>query len=213
MDQLKVRDYTHNQIELRAAAILAQTFPGGLSIPIEIDFLVQRHESVDHIIPSLHLEEKFDVAAVLVRKPGGRFDILVDEDSYNYQPFRANFSIAHECGHIILHPRICQKCQNLDEALRIHMALRYDYKFVERAANRFASAVLMPASTLSRDVSHLYQGLAPQNNFDEDAVFHKLRSFLANKYCVTMKPMEIRLKELRLEQRIRTALKNQSPYL
>ena len=213
MDRLKVRNYSHEEIELRAATILAQTFPGKISIPIDIDFLVQRHGSVDHIIPSPLLEEKFDVAAVLVRKSDGRFDIFVDEASYYSQPFRANFSIAHECGHIVLHPKICQECQNLDEAIRIHTALRYDYRFVERAANRFASAVLMPASTLSVDVSNLYQGLAPKNRYDDDKVFHQLRFFLAKQYCVTPMPMEIRLKELKLEQRIRAALKNQSPYL
>ena len=168
---------------------------------------------MDDIIPASGLELKFDVAAVLICKPEGRFDILVDQDSYNYQPLRANFSIAHEFGHIVLHPRFWGKCKTTDDTVHFHKSIKHDYRYVERAANRLASAVLMPASTLSLDVSNLYQGLAPQNNYDDDKVFHQLWSFLAKKYRVTVKPMEIRLKELKLEQRIRTALKNQSPYL
>ena len=213
MDPAKLRRYSHIDIERRAAAVLAEAFPSAISVPIDIDLLVQRHELMDDIIPASQLELKFDVAAVLIYKPEGRFDIFVDQDSCNYQQRRANFSIAHEFGHIVLHPRIWRKCKTIDDTVRFHMSIKYDYIDIERAANRFASAVLMPASTLSLDVSKFYQGLAPQNNYDEDTVFHKLRFFLSKKYSVSIDAMKYRLKELRLEQRIRTALKNQSPYL
>ncbi len=213
MDRPKIQRYDDHEIERKAALVLKNAFPQDLPIPIDIDLLAECHELMDNIIPASGLDLKFDVAAVLICKPEGRFDILIDQDSCNYQPLRANFSIAHEFGHIVLHPRIWGKCKTIDDTVHFHKSIEHDYKYVERAANRLASAVLMPASTLSLDVSKLYQGLAPQNNYDDDAVFHKLRSFLANKYSVTTKPMEIRLKELKLEQRIRTALKNQSPYL
>ena len=213
MDRPKIQRYDHSEIERKANLVLKNAFPEGLPVPIDIDLLTERHELVDDIIPASSLELKFDVAAVLVYKPEGRFDILVDQDGYNRQPLRANFSIAHEFGHIVLHPRIWRKCKTINDTVRFHMSIKYDYRYVERAANRLASAVLMPASTLSVDVSNLYQSLAPQNNYDDDTVLHKLRFFLAKKYCVTMEPMKIRLKELRLEQEVRTALKNQSPYL
>ena len=213
MDRPKIHRYDNHEIERKANLVLKNAFPEGLPVPIDIDLLTERNELVDDIIPAKQLELKFDVAAVLVHKPEGRFDILVDEDSYNHQPLRANFSIAHEFGHIVLHPRIWRKCKTVDDAVRFHMSIKYDYKHVERAANRLASAVLMPASTLSVDVPNLYQNLAPQSNYDDDKVLHQLRFFLAKKYCVTIKPMEIRLQELRLEQKIRAALKDQCPYL
>ena len=213
MDPAKLRRYSHIDIERRAAAVLAEAFPSAISVPIDIDLLAQRHELIDHIIPTLFLEEKFDVAAIAVSKPDGHFDILIDDGNYNYQPFRANFSIAHEFGHIVLHSNICRKCQNLEEAVKMQMALKYDYRFVERAANRFASAVLMPDPKMRQDVSELYQNLAPKTKYGEDLLFHQLCSFLSRKYCVTTKPVEIRLKELKLQEQIHAALKAKSPYL
>ena len=213
MDPPRIQRYDASEIERKANLVLKNAFPEDLPVPIDIDLLTERHELVDDIIPASLLELKFDVAAVLVAKPAGRFDILVDEEGYHRQPLRANFSIAHEFGHIVLHPRIWGTCKTIDDTVRFHMSIRYDYRHVEWAANRLASAVLMPASTLSLDISSLYQSLAPQNRYDDDEVFHKLRFFLATKYRVTMEPMKIRLKELGLEQRIRAALKNQSPYL
>ena len=213
MDSAKVTRYSDKAIELRAAVVLAKAFPTGISVPVDIDLLTQRYESVDDIVPMQFLELKFDVAAVLLSKPKGRFDILVDEDNYVKQPLRANFSIAHEFGHIVLHPGIWRKCKTIDDVVKVHISIKYDYSHLEWAANRFASAVLMPGSKLRQDVSDLYQGLAPKSRYDEDLLFHQLCSFLARKYRVTPKPMEIRLKELKLQEQIRTALKAKSPYL
>ncbi len=212
MDRPNIHRYDDHEIERKADLVLKKAFPNALPVPIDIDLLTERNELVDDIIPASRLELQFDVAAVLICKPKGRFDIFVDQDTCNHQPLRANFSIAHEFGHIVLHPRIWGKCKTIQDAVDFHKAIEYDYSHVERVASRFASAVLMPASTLSVDVSNLYQSLAHQNNYNDDAVFHKLRFFLAKKYRVSIEPMKIRLKELRLEQRIRAALKKQSPY-
>ena len=122
MDPAKVRRYSHIDIEQRAAAVLAKAFPTGISIPVDIDLVAQRHESVDDIVPIQFLELKFDVAAVLLSKPKRRFDILVDEDNYVKQPLRANFSIAHEFGHIALHSSIWQKCRSIDDVVRVHLS-------------------------------------------------------------------------------------------
>ena len=84
MDPAKVRRYSHIDIEQRAATVLAEAFPSAISVPIDIDLLVERHELVDDIIPSLFLEEKFGVAAATVSKLNGHFDIFVDEDNSNY---------------------------------------------------------------------------------------------------------------------------------
>ena len=213
MDPTKVRRYSHKAIELRAAAVLAEAFPSAISVPIDIDLLVQRHELVDDIVPMRYLELKFEVAAVLLSKTKGRFDILVDEDNYVKQPLRANFSIAHEFGHIVLHPGIWRKCRTVDDVIKIHMAVKYDYRFLERMANRFASAVLMPGARLRQHASDLYHDLATANKYDEDLVYHKLWSFLANKYRVKTEPMRIRLKEFNLQDQIASALQAKSPYL
>ena len=93
MDRPKIHRYDDHEIERKAALVLKHAFPQALPIPIDIDLLTERNELVDDIIPASRLELKFDVAAVLICKPEGHFDILVDQDSCNYQPLRANFSI------------------------------------------------------------------------------------------------------------------------
>ena len=207
------RRYTNQEIEVKAAKILSGAYPTGINIPIDVDWLVESNELVDDIVPAELLEDKFKVAAVLTSKPSGHFDILVDEDTLNLQGARANFSIAHELGHIVLHAPVCGGCRTIEDSIALRERIAKAYSDIERNANYFAGAILMPLRTLPEHTAKLYEGLTGMYGYDVNLIPSKLYSRLAERYRVNPQPMEIRLKELSLQTKIVSALRSNSPYL
>ena len=213
MEPSHARRYKNSEIEVIVAKILSEAYPAGISIPVDIDWLAERNELVDNIIPADLLEDKFNVAALLISKPNGHFDIFVDEDTFNSYRTRANFSIAHELGHIVLHSQICSNCQSIEESISLSRRIKHAYHFIERNANYFAGAILIPRRTLPGDTAPLYEGLIKLYGYDVNLIPSKLCSRLAERYRVNLQPMEIRLKELNLQRKIVSALRTNSPYL
>lgn len=215
MDPSHARKYSEREIEVKALEILKKAYPTGISIPINIDRIVYQHEMIDDIVPIELLEDRFNVAAGLYCKPDGKIDIIIDQETFDYQGVRANFSIAHEFGHIVLHAQIWSNCQTIEDSLALHRRInnKYHYRFIERAANRFASAILMPISILPKDTARLYTGLVKLYGYEDDLILHKIYSNLAKMYEVSLEPMQIRQKELDLQKKIRTALRYKLPYL
>lgn len=73
----------------------------------------------------------------------GGFDIFVNQD---HREVRRRFTIAHEIGHVILHPHLIGDGITDDALLRSGLS-----NSVEAQANRFAADILMP-----RDKLHEY---------------------------------------------------------
>lgn len=213
MDPSHARKYKNVEIEVIVFNILSREYPHGIDIPIEIDRIVERNEQVDDIVPVELLQEKFKVAAVLNYKPNGHFDILVDEGTFDYRRSRASFSIAHELGHIVLHSEVCRNCRTIDDAINLMLRLKRVYRFIEKAANYFAGAILMPSRTPVEDTAKIYEVLVKEYGYDANLIPDKLCSTLARRYEVYNPPMKIRLKELNLNRKIKTALCSNSPYL
>lgn len=213
MDPSHARRYTNAEIDRMVVDILAEGFPDGIRMPVDIDRLVYRHNLVDDIAPAELLEDKFNVAAVLISKPDGRFDILVDEETFDSHRFRANFSIAHEFGHIVLHSQVCSNCRTVEDAIALRRRIENSYDFIERNANYFAGAILMPVRTLPEDAARVYEALVKKYGYDTALIPDKLCSTLARRYEVSLQPMSIRLKELGLTKKILAALRSSSPYL
>ncbi len=213
MEPSHARRYNNAEVERIVAHILASAFPKGISIPIDIDRIVERHNLIDDIVSGELLEDKFKVAAVLISKPNGHFDILVDEDTFNSYRARANFSIAHEFGLVILHSQICSNCQTVEDAISLRKRIVNAYDFIERNANYFAGAILMPLRTLPEDAAKVYEALVKDIGYDNNLIPDKLCSTLARRYAVNFQPMGIRLRELNLYRKIQMALRSGAPYL
>jgi len=213
MDPSHARRYTNPEIERIVSLILADAYSEGIEIPIDIDRLVYRHDQVDDIASGGLLEDKFRVAAVLISKPNDRFDILVDEETFDSHRYRANFSIAHEFGHIVLHSQVCCNCRTVKDAIALRRRIEKSYDFIERNANYFAGAILMPLRTLPEDAARVYEALVKNFGYEIDLIPDKLCSTLARRYEVSLQPMSIRLKELNLSRKILVALRSCSPYL
>ena len=215
MEPSHARRHKNSEIELIVSNILSKEYPYGINIPIEIDLLAERYELVDDIVPIELLEDKFNVAAVLNHKPNGHFDILVDEETFDQKRFRANFSIAHELGHIVLHSQICRNCKSIEDAIKLQQ--RFEkvkvYDFIERNANYFAGAILIPRRTFPEDTAKIYETLVKKFGYDVNLIPERLCLTLARRYAVNFQPMKIRLRELHLQRKIQTALYANSPYL
>jgi len=213
MDPSHGRRYSKRDIEVAACDILKKQYPTTLSRPIDIDRIVYNHGGVDDIRPIPLLEDRFRVAAVLYVKENGKADILVDEDTLDFQHARASFSIAHEFGHIVLHKEVWSRCKTIEDSLTLHQRINRSYKFIEGAANRFAGAILVPVSLLSKDIQDIYAGLVKIYGFDGDLICHKMYSDLAKGYGVSPETMRIRISVLDLQKKIELALRYKLQYL
>jgi IrrE N-terminal-like domain len=213
MDPSHARRYSTAEIDCMVVRILAEAYPEGIRVPIDIDRLVYRHPLIDDIVAGGPLEDRFKVAAALISKPSGRFDILVDEETFDSHRFRANFSIAHEFGHVVLHSQVCSNCRTAEDAIALRRRIENSYTFMERNANYFAGAILMPLRRLPEDAARVYEALVKKYGFETNLIPDKLCSTLARRYEVSLQPMSIRLKELGLNKKILAALRLSSPYL
>ena len=106
-----------------------------------------------------------------------------------HHPNRRRFTIAHECGHLILHKKQITKEIHVDKAFPMLMrnsvsAAGADAMEIE--ANLFAAELLMPASFLTDAL-----GNEPFDIDDESAV-----SALANSFKVSPSAMRFRLGNL-----------------
>jgi Zn-dependent peptidase ImmA (M78 family) len=213
MDPSHGRRYSKREIEIAALDILKKEYPTKLTRPIDIDNIVYSHGSVDDIRPIPLLEDKFQVAAVLYIKESGRADILIDEDTLDFQHARASFSIAHEFGHIVLHKAVWSQCKTIEDSITLHQRINRSYKFIEWAANWFAGAILVPVSILGKDVREIYTGLVKIYGYDADLICHKMYSGLAKGYGVSPDTMRIRINVLDIQKKIESALRYKLPYL
>jgi hypothetical protein len=214
VDPSHAKKYTKSEIEQIIAGLLNQAYPKGVTLPIDVDLIVQQHPQIDDIIPAELLEDQFGVAAALVYKPtNGTFDIFVDEDTYTKQRGRASFSIAHEFGHVVLHSEVCNICRTVEAALELRARLKKSYSRMEQNADAFAAAMRMPRSKVQQHTVRLYEGLVGLYGYNVTLIPYKLCSDLAGEYGVSVPAMKVRREHLGLQQQVMASLQAKFPYL
>jgi hypothetical protein len=213
MDPSHARRYEKPEIEVRVARTLKEAYPDCVTIPIDIDLLIECHPRIDRIVPIPELETKFAIAAVLIVKTDGRFDILVDEETLDYQRSRASFSIAHELGHIVLHSEVFVGCKTVEDSIALGGRVKRAYRFLEEAANYFAAAVLIPHKQILSDAAKLYEFLVKGGNYETRLDQDHVSATLARRYGVNPTPMKIRLEQLGITKKIQRSLLYRSPFL
>lgn len=175
-------------IEARALAVLASA--GEATVPILVDRVAES------LGAELHFETLDDnVSGMLVCK-GAAKHIAINA---GHHPNRQRFTVAHECGHLVLHHGVEDRLF-LDTHIRVYQRNGSSSSTVyaesgstttpeeERQANEFASALLMPKALLEEHVERFSLDLA-----DEYGV-----SLLAISFGVSEQAMSIRLQQLRL---------------
>jgi Zn-dependent peptidase ImmA (M78 family) len=135
-------------------------------------------------VPIVEESLERNVSGLLLRKPGRGAAIGVN-GAHAY--VRQRFTIAHELGHLLLHPG---RELILDH---VRVNLRDDVSSLgtdkeEREANAFAAELLMPAAELKAEIQHLAErGQTPDSRFVSD---------LAIGFGVSEQAMEFRLVNL-----------------
>ena len=97
---------------------------------------------------------------------------------------RQRFTIAHECGHLILHKG---KDVHIDRSFRVNRRDERSAQAVdpiEIEANRFAAELLMPFSMIQNDIVEF--------DIEDDEVLEDL----ANKYQVSLQALTFRINNL-----------------
>ncbi|HVT88610.1 MAG TPA: ImmA/IrrE family metallo-endopeptidase [Tepidisphaeraceae bacterium] len=92
---------TYQQIADAAAKCLGDTHKDG-TIPVPIEDIIDVGFGID-LVPTSNLETRFSAVAFITHDLR---EIRVDDFVFRKQPYRLRFSLAHELGHLILHPNV-----------------------------------------------------------------------------------------------------------
>ncbi len=154
------------KIEAAAEALLADANVRAIPVPIE--------DVARHLRISISRAPSSDFSGLLIRK-NSRALIGVNSSE---APVRQRFTIAHEIAHFVLHPR---KDAFVD--YRRDRAANESRSPREREADMFAAALLMPRTTLLKDVKKL----------SKEGATETIADTLAARYGVSEEAMRIRL--------------------
>lgn len=198
--------YSAAQIERLAEQLLAAAFPGGVPIPVDVDYLIESDPAVS-LDTMRGLEEQCGVTgAVLVHPVEDRLTVLIDEAVADGRPAFYRFTLAEELGHLVLHRPVLKEIRSLEQVVELQRSPTY-YNVMDRNAKRFAAAVLMPPRQLRRDADELFGSLRAAR-FEGAALTSKLVIRLAQRYAVSTAAMRFRLTEwpVEVEDAVRRAL-------
>lgn len=167
----------HKLINATAAALLDEA--GVVSAPVDVKALAQLKGAIVVEEPL----DQGDFSGFLYTKNGSPPIIGVNS---GHAPTRKRFTIAHELGHLLLHPKVGI---HMDEAViqRRDAMTSEGTNSEEIEANRFAAELLMPQHFLRIDLAKVEKFHAD----DEEVI-----ADLARRYGVSGQAMAIRLNSL-----------------
>lgn len=205
MEPSNIATNTDADIERSVVKTLRESFPRGIEPPIDIDLVAEKQPLMGGFIFLTDFQAKFNTIAVLRNKSNGNFEIVVD-DGICWG--RASFSIAHEIGHVVLHPQLYMGCYTIEDSIELSKRIKDSYQRIEREANYFAGAILIPRKTIFEDVQKLYKGILQgyAGDIKWEEVSTMLCSALATRYRVSVQTMEIRLNQLGIDRRLRESI-------
>jgi hypothetical protein len=185
--------YTAAELEQIAADTVNAYFPLGVTIPIDIDYLVESDPRVTLDVMR-GLKDTYAVAGAVVTHPDeARVTILIDEAVADGPAPFYRFTLAEEFGHLVLHRPVIERIANLEEVVALHRSSEY-YDVLDRNAKRFAAAILMPAAQLRKDAQAVFIRLRA-GRLDITTLVTKLTVQLARQYSVSTTAMRHRLGE------------------
>lgn len=166
---------THQEVEKRAEQVLRNTETYRAPIPMEA------------LLNHLNLRTE---AAPLGQNVSGMLVVKDERGAIGYNSLHAivrqRFTIAHEIAHFVLHVKKNRRLQLFIDREVIFRRDRTGSDRQEVQANRFAEALLMPASLVSEEIRKHDLDLD-----DEDAF-----KFLAKRFQVGITPLSNRLLHL-----------------
>ena len=208
-----VPTYKIPELERRARVLLEEKSHPTITIPIDIDFLVETEPGVK-LDYRPGIRDRFSVAGVVWKSDEDTLSIFIDEYIADTNPTFYRFTVAEEYAHIILHRPIIEKITSLDMVTQLME--KENYWKIDRNAKRFAAATLMPAKQLFEDARDLYKRLVHAVGFgDERAIIDRLVDRLSRTYKVSPSAMRIRISEWPVEviQKVKEAIRDELDFL
>lgn len=211
MEPSHTKRYSYAEIDTIAIKLLKKTFDDAILPPIDIDIIAEQLEGFHEIRLLPGMQKKFSVDACTYYRNDGLCDILIDSDVDSFNRARASFSITHELGHLVLHAGLFKDLKTIEDVVELNKRIEGRYNIIEREANYFAGAILIPHTTIFSDTERIYQaimkGLAPDIHEPTfDSVHPKIVATLAARYSVSTPAMSIRLEQLKIDKSIRKSL-------
>ncbi len=145
---------SNERLRREAEAFLGQTHPSK-SIPVPIEVMVERL-GVD-IVPVPNLQRTFDLVGCT---SADMTCIYVDQRVAESRESRYRFTLAHEIGHVRLHPQIFECLRRAASTANqwqdfIGHVPDMLYRSMEWQANMFAGLVLVTPAHLKREYEHV----------------------------------------------------------
>lgn len=206
--------YDVGQIERAAHDFLRERFGPSVSIPVDIDLLVESLPGVDlDYWPALRANHRLD--GMVMRDPeSGDLFVYIDEHIADTQPNRYRMTVAEELGHLVLHRKVIESVASPED----FRAVQNHYRGwnMERNAKRFAAAILMPAENVLASPQALYPQLVRVAGYNDSAAVKKhLVSMLAKEFVVSVESMGFRVIEwpIRLTEKVDQAMRDRLDFL
>ena len=193
---------THDQIKDKAEEFLNRYHPAK-DIPIPIEEIVEFKLGLD-IIPIPGLHEVLNVDGFTY---GDRSAIAVEEFIYEKRLARYRFTLAHEAGHLILHPQAFDffKPKTINEYKRyVQLLPDHLHGRMEFQANSFAGLVLVPTEPLkveSEDAIHKIIQLLPGQPLDPDFAWSVIEEMVSKRFLVSTGTVHRRIEKDRLRDK------------
>ncbi|MGM0486693.1 MAG: ImmA/IrrE family metallo-endopeptidase [Planctomycetota bacterium] len=147
MSQFKAPYISKGELVKQAESFLQEHHPSR-DLPIPIENIVEFRFNLDIVpVPGLH---NYDIVAYITHD---QKEIRVDQYVLESRTNRYRFSLAHELGHLILHPELFEYLKFRDAAewknVMTTSIPEKEYRYLEFHANFFAGLVLVPQNELS----------------------------------------------------------------
>jgi hypothetical protein len=206
--------YTVAELEPKAHHLLHDQVGPILSIPVDVELLLERMPGVDlDYWPGIRENHGLD-GLVMRDSATGELFVMIDEWLANNQPTRYRMTVAEELGHLVLHREF------IDHIVSVHdfqeLQQHNHWHSMERNAKRFAAALLMPPDDITKRAEQLYPQLVQAVGFDNPAaIVGQLAITLARNFGVSKRTMEIRLGEwpVRVRDRVQEAIRGRVDFL
>src|SRR3989339_1486678 len=187
------RDY--EEIRTEANKFLAKHHKSG-EVPVPIEDIVEFNLKLN-IIPIPGLRKLIETDGLTY---GNKKAIAVDESVYDSRPTRYRFTLAHEVGHIIIHPQCFDADVTSIDKWKgyINGISDWQYGMMESQANCFAGLVLVPADKLKEKIPEAIKHVSkmmPYSKEYHDFMRDIIKSTVASSFDVSSQVIHIRMEK------------------
>lgn len=186
-------------IEAYATQFLQEHHPDG-SCPVPIEDIVELRLKLE-IVTVKGLVQQLEIDGFLSRDFK---QITIDEDQYMQRPTRARFTLAHECGHLVMHKEFLAKhaITSTEHWKQFVLGDSSGRAPLETHANMFAGFVLMPTNALKNAINDAKEELGQNPVFKgkslppDKTLYPYLAKPLAKRFNVSEQAAGMRLAHL-----------------